>query len=111
MTTQAPQAVQRVSVYRPVEYSSLPQWSPEVTESALNRYRISVDAQSFDENRIAFSLRSPGLGVVASNNLFITASFEIETPGRWDFPASSGPICQICLRLTGKTLNDGLQIR
>ena len=86
---QAPDSIQRVSVFRPVEYQMGPSAQPEVSESCLNRYRMKIDPQFFDEQRASFQLRAPGLGVVCSNNMFIEASFTIQAPSRWTFSTAS----------------------
>ena len=86
---QSPDAIQRVSVFRPVEYQMGPSAQPEVSESCLNRYRMQIDPQFFDEQRASFQLRAPGLGVVCSNNMFIEASFTIRAPARWNFATAS----------------------
>ena len=89
---QAPESIQNVLVYRPVEYQMGPQAAMEVSESCINRYRMKVQALSFDEQRASFQLRAPGLGVVCSSNLFIESSWKIRFPARYNFASAMAPL-------------------
>ena len=81
---QAPDQIQRVVVFRPPEYTMGPQAVPEIAESCLNRYRMKIEPLSFDEQRASFQIRAPGLGVVASSNVFIESSWTIKCPSRYN---------------------------
>ena len=85
---QAPDQIQRVVVFRPPEYTMGPSAQPEIAESCLNRYRMKIDALSFDETRASFSVRAPGLGVVASANVFIESSWVIKYPSRYNMASA-----------------------
>ena len=82
---QAPDSMQRVSVFRPVDLQMGPTSQPEVSESALARYRLKIDPLSFDEQRASFQCRAPGLSVVCSSNAFLEVSFKIKAPARWTY--------------------------
>ena len=82
---QQPDAIQRVSVFRPTEYQMGPSASAEVVESCLNRYRMKIQPLSFDEQRASWQIRAPGLGVVLSNNLFMECSWKIRCPSRYNY--------------------------
>ena len=47
--------IERIKVYRPYQYQTT-EAQPEIAESALNIYKMSVDALSFTEQRASFSL-------------------------------------------------------
>ena len=89
-----PQQVERVSVFRPPEYNIRPLWKAEVTESMINRYRMKVDALSYSEQRLSFSFRSPGVGVLLSSNVFCEMQFDVSFPGRSNFKTQMGPVIQ-----------------
>jgi len=75
---QPSEPVERVSVYRPPEYTTNT-FQSEVVESALNVFRMKVDATSVDEQRMSFSARSPGLGLVCSSRVFLECDFKIRS--------------------------------
>ena len=99
---QQPDAVQRVSVFRPVAYQMGPTASAEVVESCLNRYRMKIAPLSFDEQRASFQVRAPGLGVVLSNNLFMECSWKIRCPSRYNYAS-------VRAALVGRHDNKGIE--
>ena len=87
------ESVQRVSVFRPVQYTIGPEATSEVVESALNIYKMQIQPQFFDEQRGSFSIKAPGLGVVLSNNVFLETSWTIKCPSRYNIASALSAIC------------------
>ena len=85
-------SAQRVSVYRPSDYSTST-FQAEVVESALNVFRMKVDPVSFDSQRASYSVRSPGLGLVCSSRAFIEADFIVDSSHTMSL-LSTGPQVQ-----------------
>ena len=83
---------QSVQVREIDEYRLAPQFTPNVTQSAANKYRMVIQPLSFTEQRASYSWRAPGVGTLMSPNLFIEADFVVSMPGRWDYATAVGPI-------------------
>jgi hypothetical protein len=69
--------VDSVSVYRPPEYRLSPQYKVGVSESATQVFRMQTEALHMDEKRASFVVRSPGLGVILSPQVYISCGFQI----------------------------------
>ena len=80
---------QRYIVTRPSELSLLPQFTPGVSSSYVDRWRLEVDPLSFSKDRMQFSWRSPGISTIMSSNLFLEFSVDIQCQGaEWDYVGS-----------------------
>ena len=69
MQTGAP--IENVSVYRPPSFRFAPSYSVEMTESAVQIFDQVTDALHADESRMSFSIKSPGVGVICSPQMFL----------------------------------------
>ena len=63
------QQSQRYIVTRQSELSLLPTYTPGVSESYVDRWRLVVSPLSFSKDRMQFSWRSPGIQTIMSNNV------------------------------------------
>ena len=64
----------RFVIERPSEFA-ITNFRPGITESAVNVYDLEVKPLSFSEDRMSWSFRAPGIGVIMSNNAYI--SFDV----------------------------------
>ena len=55
-------AIENVRVYRPDEFRFAPSYSVEMAESAVQVFKQKTDALHADEQRMSFSIKSPGVG-------------------------------------------------
>ena len=92
MQTGAP--IENVSVYRPPSFRFAPSYSVEMTESAVQIFDQVTDALHADESRMSFSIKSPGVGVICSPQMFLQMDWEIKCPGALDYRQAIGPIYQ-----------------
>ena len=87
---QAPfQQSQRYIVTRQSELSLLPTYTPGVSESYVDRWRLIVAPLSFSADRMQFSWRSPGIQTIMSSNVFFEFDVDVKVQGaQWDFSGS-----------------------
>ena len=86
--------IENVSVYRPSEFRFAPSYSVEMAESAVQIFLQKTDALHADEQRMSFSIKSPGVGVIMSPQLILQMDFEVKAPGVLDYRQMIGPIYQ-----------------
>ena len=99
--------VESVSVYRPQEYRLAPAYKVEVVESATQLFTKIDDALHMDENRMSFSIKSPGLGVILQPQLVLEFRVEITAPGKFDYSQVLGPtLAPVEIRNIGVALGD-----
>ena len=83
------QQSQRYIVTRQSELSLLPTYTPGVSESYVDRWRLIVAPLSFSADRMQFSWRSPGIQTIMSSNVFLEFDVDIKVQGaQWDFTGS-----------------------
>ena len=87
-------AIENVRVYRPDEFRFAPSYSVEMAESAVQIFKQKTDALHADEQRMSFSIKSPGVGVICSPQLILQMDWEIKAPGALDYRQALGPIFQ-----------------
>ena len=79
---QAPfQQSQRYIVTRQSELSLLPTYTPGVSESYVDRWRLIVAPLSFSADRMQFSWRSPGIQTIMSSNVFLEFDVDVKVQG------------------------------
>ena len=67
----------------------LPTYTPGVSESYVDRWRLVVSPLSFSEDRMQFSWRSPGIQTIMSSNVFLEFDVLVKVQGaQWDFSGS-----------------------
>ena len=73
-------------VTRQSELSLLPSYTPGVSESYVDRWRLEVDPLSFSKDRMQYSWRSPGIKTIMSSNVFLEFDVDIKVQGaQWDY--------------------------
>ena len=83
------------SVVRPVEYA-IGSFTPGLTESAVNIFRMEFDPTDFSETRASWQIRSPGLNSLMSAQVFVEFDLQITTRGKvYDFASALGPNVQL----------------
>jgi hypothetical protein len=86
--------IENVRVFRDDQYRFAPKYGVEVTESAVQVFNQITDALHADENRMSFSIKAPGLGVILSPQLILQMDWEVKCPGSLDYRQAVGPIFQ-----------------
>ena len=96
------QQSQRYIVTRQSELSLLPTYTPGVSESYVDRWRLQVAPLSFSKDRMQFSWRSPGIQTIMSSNLFLEFDVNIKVTGsEWDYMGSKLGQFQVGHRAAG----------
>ena len=84
--------IENVRVYRPDEFRFAPSYSVEMAESAVQIFQQKTDALHADEQRMSFSIKSPGVGVICSPQLILQMDWELSCPTALDYRQALGPI-------------------